>query len=100
MPKSWARNIVSFKTYSTGDAEGLALWNAVIDRLRRGSFPGFSEEEARYGPPRIIRNRLGQGAFRVLVTDVYERRCAVTKERTLPALEAAHIKPYSDGGKA
>ena len=42
--------------------------------------------------------RLGQGAFRVLVTDVYGRRCAVTQERTLPALEAAHIRPYGDGG--
>jgi putative restriction endonuclease len=41
---------------------------------------------------------LDQGAFRVLVTDVYRRRCAVTQERTLPALEAAHIRPYGDGG--
>jgi putative restriction endonuclease len=45
-----------------------------------------------------VKPRLGQGAFRVLVTDVYSRRCAVTQERTLPALEAAHIRPYSDGG--
>jgi putative restriction endonuclease len=34
----------------------------------------------------------------VLVTDIYRRRCAVTHERTLPALEAAHIRPYADGG--
>ena len=38
---------------------------------------------------------LGQGLFRILVTDAYSRRCAVTGERTLPALEATHIKPYS-----
>ena len=43
--------------------------------------------------------RLGQGAFRALVTDVYERRCAVTRERTLPVLEAAHIRPYGEGGE-
>ena len=43
--------------------------------------------------------RLGQGAFRVLVTDIYNRRCAITQERTLPALEAAHIRPYGDGGE-
>jgi putative restriction endonuclease len=30
-----------------------------------------------------------------MVTDAYERRCVVTNERTLPVLEAAHIKPYS-----
>jgi len=35
----------------------------------------------------------------VLVTDIYSRRCAVTGERTLPALEAAHIRPYSEGGE-
>src|SRR6476469_4836774 len=34
----------------------------------------------------------------MLVTDIYRRRCAVTLERTLPALEAAHIRPYGDGG--
>ena len=33
VPASWARNIVSFKTYNTGDTEGLALWEAVNDRL-------------------------------------------------------------------
>ncbi|TKS63473.1 MAG: HNH endonuclease [Nitrospira sp.] len=46
----------------------------------------------------MTRTRLGQGAFRVLVTDAYDRRCAVTGERTLPALEAAHIKPFSKSG--
>jgi putative restriction endonuclease len=41
---------------------------------------------------------LGQGAFKVLVTDAYNRRCAVTGEKTLPVLQAAHIKPYSESG--
>jgi putative restriction endonuclease len=31
----------------------------------------------------------------VLVTDAYTRRCSITGERTLPALEAAHIVPYA-----
>jgi putative restriction endonuclease len=57
------------------------------------------EAGARFGEPHLIRPRLGQGAFRVLVTDIYGRRCAVTQERTLPALEAAHIRPYGDGGE-
>ena len=29
------------------------------------------------------------------MTDAYERRCAVTGEKTLPVLEAAHIRPYA-----
>ncbi len=99
VPASWAPNIVSFKTYNTGDADGLALWHAVNDRLNRPSFLGMAEAQARFGEPQLIRPRLGQGAFRVLVTDIYNRRCAITHERTLPALEAAHIRPYGDGGE-
>ena len=53
---------------------------------------------ARCGEPVLVRPRLGQGTFRVIVTDAYQRRCAVTGERTLPALEAAHIKPFAEGG--
>ena len=97
-PKSWARNIVSFKTYNTGDDEGLGLWNAVRDRLNRQPLSSITEQRPRYGEPRPITPRLGQGAFRVLVTDISQRRCAVTRERTLPALEAAHIRPYAKGG--
>src|SRR5258705_6221366 len=49
--------------------------------------------------PRVRRSGYsGQGTFRVIVTDVYDRRCAITGERTLPVLEAAHIKAYSSGG--
>jgi putative restriction endonuclease len=33
--------------------------------------------------------------MRVMVTEVYSRKCAITGERTLPVLEAGHIKPYS-----
>lgn len=45
-----------------------------------------------------MEQRLGQGAFRSRVTDAYGRRCAVTGERTLPVLEAAHIQPYAKRG--
>ncbi len=70
-----------------------------MDRMTRTKTAGVAEPQSRFGGPQLIRPRLGQGAFRVLVTDTYERRCAVTKERTLPALEAAHIRPYGDGGE-
>jgi putative restriction endonuclease len=60
---------------------------------------GSAIAEPRYGNPVLLRPRLGQGGFRLLVTDAYARRCAVTGERTLPALEAAHIKPYSLNGE-
>lgn len=98
VPASWSPNIVSFKTYDTDDSEGRALWEAVNDRLDRRPFSDAMEGQTRFGEPHLIRPRLGQGAFRVLVTDIYRRRCAVTRERTLPALEAAHIRPYGEGG--
>ena len=39
-----------------------------------------------------------QGSFRLLIADSYQCRCTMTGERTLPALEAAHIHRYSRGG--
>lgn len=98
VPTSWSPNIVSFKTYNTADAEGLAIWEMVNERLSRILPSEVPLEAGKFGEPHLIRPRLGQGAFRILVTDIYQRRCAVTQERTLPALEAAHIRPYGDGG--
>ncbi len=40
--------------------------------------------------------RQGQGTFRVQVTDAYHRQCAVSREHSLPVLEAAHIIEWSD----
>jgi putative restriction endonuclease len=37
--------------------------------------------------------------FWVLVTEAYERRCSITGERTLPGLQASHIKPFSQEGE-
>ncbi len=99
-PPSWSPNIVSFRGYSTDNEEGRTLWETVVaarDGVQHSA--GLSEPAMRYGEPTLIRPRLGQGAFRLLVTDVYNRRCAITGERTLPALEAAHIRPYSEGGE-
>lgn len=78
---------------------GTRLWEDVQLRLL-ASHPDLEEmeEAVRFGEPVPVRRRLGQGAFRVLVTDTYERRCAVTQERVLPVLEAAHIKPVAAGG--
>ena len=97
-PRSWATNITAYKVYNTGDDEGLALWEAVQDRLSRQTRDMIAETAPRYGQPHLVRPRIGQGGFRVIVTDVYHRRCAVTRERTLPALDAAHIRPFHTGG--
>jgi putative restriction endonuclease len=99
VPASWAPNIVSFKTYTTDTVEGRDLWNEVTARRLGAARADASPPAERFGSPVLVQPRLGQGAFRVMVTDNYDRRCAMTSERTLPALEAAHIRPYSDGGE-
>jgi putative restriction endonuclease len=101
IPQSFALNIVSGKSYDTVTEDGAALWAAVRDAIpvtanAREPAPDYSGTDGeRFGAEYLTRGRLGQGAFRVLVTDAYQRRCAVTGERTLPVLEAAHIRPFS-----
>jgi putative restriction endonuclease len=99
VPASWSPNIVSFKTYTSDEVDGQRLWEAVQDRLAPAVAAPPQSPQPRYGEPVLVRPRLGQGAFRVLVTDLYQRRCAVSGERTLPALDAAHIRPYGEGGE-
>ncbi len=99
IPKSFSLNIVQGKSYDVGSEDGRELWNAVS--LRLGPVPPSPEAEPApmYGEPILVRPRLGQGGFRVLVTDTYERRCAITREKALPVLEAAHIQSVSQGGQ-
>jgi putative restriction endonuclease len=107
MPADFSLNIVRGKGYDTQESIGQLLWAEVVERLARCSVYRNDEstetnsiiESSRFGKPVTVLPRLGQGGFRVLVTDAYGRRCAFTRERTLPVLEAAHIKPYASGGK-
>ncbi len=46
----------------------------------------------------LARFRLGQGAFRIMVTEDYGRACAITGNHTLPVLEGARIRPYGESG--
>lgn len=101
VPANWSPNIVRGKTYDTTERVGMDLWARVSHYTeQRENLSGWpqGEDQAGYGSEYLTRVRLGQGAFRILVTDAYHRRCAVTSERTLPALEAAHIKAHSNSG--
>lgn len=103
IPPSWAPNIVQGKTFSMDETDGNSLWTAVSTRLARGgrasSIGEVADQVQMFSDPALARHRLGQGAFRVLITDTYERRCAATGEKTLPVLEAAHIRPVAEGGQ-
>ncbi len=86
------------KWFDSNDDLGARLWREVAARLDVPLAADAPDERERYGKPTLVRPRLGQGGFRVVVTDAYQRRCAITGERTLPALEAAHILPYDERG--
>jgi len=104
-PRDWHPNIVQGKTYDLGVEPGRSLWRQVQRALGAAGpasvWPAEwgEPEQPRYGEPTPIRPRLGQGSFRILVTDAYGRRCAITGERVLPVLQAAHIRPYARGGE-
>jgi putative restriction endonuclease len=123
VPTDFKPGIQMGKSYDMSSGTGLMLWREVTARLSggvarlRGPQPGIPAgvgrsgrahigpatiaalESARYGKPILVSPRLGQGSFRVLVTDAYGYRCAMTSERTLPVLEAAHIRPYGKEGR-
>ena len=95
-PEGWMSNIVRGRYYAPSLPDGAALWRRVEERLMLSETREISP--ARYGASTLIKPRLGQGGFRVVVTDAYKRRCAITGESTLPVLEAAHILPFSERG--
>lgn len=102
-PRDWPARTVSGKTYDLTTGEGHRVWEACQERamtlqptIDRAAL--VAESSARYGAPRLVSPRLGQGTFRIAVTDAYGRSCAVTGEHSLPVLDAAHIRPYSADG--
>ena len=96
VPADWKPNIVQGRGYDLSVEPGLTLFHQLQTAMRELNV--LETDSPRYGEGVLVRPRLGQGTFRVLVTDAYERRCAITGERVLPVLEAAHVRPYSEGG--
>lgn len=102
-PGNW-RSIVSGKTFRQDDAESKWLIDQVQLRLM-GRGLTSAKDDARTIPSApsgyVIgqsKHRIGQGAFRTLVADAYQRRCAITGERTMPVLQAAHIRSFGQEG--
>ncbi|TPE47173.1 HNH endonuclease [Amaricoccus solimangrovi] len=106
IPEDWSQNIVTGKVYRPLSREGGRLLEqlqsrtapSVIFERDRRDFEGFEERQARFGAPTTVIPRLGQGAFRIKVAGTYQFSCAISETRVLPALDAAHIRPYREGG--
>jgi putative restriction endonuclease len=107
IPTDWSRNIVQGKRYDLRHGPGATLYRRLGHVLSGEASVGKAvmrvadanvEGVDRYGTPTLVAPRLGQGIFRAVVTDAYERRCAITGERVLPVLQAAHIRPFAQEG--
>lgn len=106
-PAEWPRNTVRGKGYDLLAGEGRRVWEDCLARLQGGRVPVAADGEAppvtpedgpRFGTPQLVRPRLGQGTFRVAVTQAYKGACAITGEHSLPVLDVAHIRSYAEGG--
>lgn len=99
VPTSFPLNHPTGRTYDALVGDGRELWDEVMLRLADVQRTGMvAEPLAAYGKEYLIKGRLGQGAFRILVTGAYNRNCAISGEKALPVLQAAHIKPFNEQG--
>ena len=103
-PRDWRDRTVSSDTYDLTAGEGKRIWEQCLAQAHLSGpvdarLPQVAGPAApKYGVPRLVTPRLGQGTFRVSVTDAYSRACAITSEHSLPALDAAHIRSYAKEG--
>ncbi len=97
-PADWSPRIQGGKTYDLAAGEGLRIWNQVRDASTVAT-AGHAHDDPRGGyVERLTKVRIGQGIFRAEVIVAYGRACAVTREHSLPVVEAAHIVPFSERG--
>src|SRR5262249_5289101 len=48
----------------------------------------------------LVSARIGQGAFRSKILQLWDYQCAVTRSATLDAIRASHIKPWRESTNA
>jgi putative restriction endonuclease len=85
-PRDWSAPIMRGKTYSLYLGEGLRIWEECQKRALH-----YAKQVSEIKVETVV--SLHAGGFRALVFDTYQRRCAVTRQRSLPVLEAAIIRP-------
>ena len=79
IPKDFSLQLRQGKNCDTTVGTGRDLWEQVLQLLQARPIPSVESAAASmFCEPTLVRQRLGQGSFRVLITDTYERRCAVT----------------------
>ncbi len=104
VPQDFPLNVVKGKSYDVESESGAQLVQAIASsRYAPLHDLHVAEDTEPYEVPGgfimgMVKNRIGQGAFRGMVLETYQRRCAVTGAKVLPILQSAHIQPVSAGG--
>jgi putative restriction endonuclease len=104
-PPDWSANIVQGKTYDLAQQSGSYVEDLLLQLLATSAAPQHPDAQAPalvpgpiYGDPRLTSVRVGQRAFKALVQEAYGRRCAITGDKIVPVLQAAHIRPITNDG--
>lgn len=100
-PPDWSPNIVQGKGYNLAESSGSYVEDVLTSLLVNAADlgrPSLVPGEV-FGDPRLSPVRVGQGAFKALVQEAYGRRCAVTGDKIVPVLQAAHIRPVTKLGE-
>jgi putative restriction endonuclease len=101
LPLSFPPGLMTGKSLDVQSEGGQLIWGHMQRYAQKreagpsakSSYSLVAEERALYETVKI-KQRIGQGAFRVMVLDAYNRRCCMTGERTLPVVDAAHIQKH------
>jgi putative restriction endonuclease len=81
-PTDWKSNIVRGKYYDLGTGAGAVAWLQLMAATEKPqSMNALAELPGGFGQPTMILPRRGQGSFRLMVMDAYDRRCAISGER-------------------
>ncbi len=84
VPCDFHRSLMQGKGFDTDSGTGKDLWDMIQMRFASQAAPQFQvgDGTVMWSNPVLVKQRLGQGAFRILVTDTYQRQCAVTQRES------------------
>jgi putative restriction endonuclease len=103
-PPDFSANIVQGKSYDLSREPAATYFGDLIQRLLGHAVDidlasPWNWQGPVFGDPRLAPQRLGQQAFKARVLVAYDRRCAITGSKIRPVLQAARIRPVTDGGR-
>jgi putative restriction endonuclease len=101
-PPTWSANIVQGAGYDMDEPAFRPYFDLLMTRMLGVTVDvegPWHRPGPVFGDPRLVPQRLGQRSFEGVVLSAYNGRCAVTGDKIRPVLQAAHIRPVSDGGE-